>query len=298
MTIAEGSLNRDVLRQAAEALRGDLGDLSDLPLELANTLANVYYRFFACAEHTTRGGNTNLLKPYLDESRSPCDAFKYFSKFNAETLASFEFAKNFVQSVRGIKKKKPELFSYMTTLTLDILKYKIDNADSKTPIRRAIERRFKTPREIPDLLERMYRGSDQLLSVDGRPPVPDTSAVKSPVRGFTCGSAAIFFLRDVPSIDRRTTIPKVVLSSLNGKTAGVVVVCAQRVFTGKPPYLTIAASNPEWAVLDGPTERFFEDDDFFLRTAIWQIRQLQGLTNQPVVEIDLKNRSPIGVFDK
>lgn len=126
-------MNRDVLRQAAEALRGDLGDLSDLPLELAITLANVYYRFYACAEHMMRGGSTNLLDPYLDDSRSPLDAYKNFTKFNAEAIASFEYAKNFVQSARGIKKQKPELFPYMATLSLDILKYNIDNASSKTP---------------------------------------------------------------------------------------------------------------------------------------------------------------------
>ncbi len=157
MALTGSSVDREVLRQAAEALRGDLGDLSDLPLELANTLANVYYRFYASTEHMMGGCKTNLLEPYLDDSRSPLEAYRNISKLNAEAIASFENAKNFVQSARGIKKKKPELFSYMATLTLDILKYDIDNAISKTPIRRAIERRFKTPREIPDLLERMQR---------------------------------------------------------------------------------------------------------------------------------------------
>jgi hypothetical protein len=157
MPPADSYVDQDVLRQAAEALQADLGDLSDLPVELASTVANVYYRFYACAEHMLRGGKTNLLDPYLDDSRNALDAYKAFSKLHTEATASFEYAKNFVQSARGIKKQKPELFSYMVTLTLDILKYNIDNANTKTPIRRAIERKFKAPREISDLLERMQR---------------------------------------------------------------------------------------------------------------------------------------------
>lgn len=138
-------------------------------MELASTLANVYYRFYACAEHMMRGGKTNLLEPYLDDSRSALDAYKNFSKLDAEATASFEYAKNFVRSTRGIKNQKPELFSYMVTLTLDILKHNIDNANTKTPIRRAIERRFKTPREIPDLLERMQREGYALHQRPSRP---------------------------------------------------------------------------------------------------------------------------------
>jgi hypothetical protein len=140
--------------------------------------------------------------------------------------------------------------------------------------------------------------SDRETPRQQRPPSPDVSTMKAPLRGFICGEAAIFFLKDVPSTNRETIIPKVVASSFTGRPEMTIVVSAQRIFSDKPPYLTIVASKPEWGVLDGPTERFFDDDDFFLREAIWQIRQFQGLTNQPVVEIDLKNKSPIGVFDK
>lgn len=131
-----------------------------------------------------------------------------------------------------------------------------------------------------------------------RPPSPDISVMKAPLRAFMCGEAALFFNKDVPSARNETIIPKVVASSIQGKPEKTIVISAQRILSDKPPYLTMVASKPEWAVLDGPSERFFEDDDFFLREAIWQIREFQGLTMHPVVEIDLRSKSPIGIFDK
>jgi hypothetical protein len=37
---------KDVLEKCEKAIRKDLVSLDDLPYELANTIANVYYRFF------------------------------------------------------------------------------------------------------------------------------------------------------------------------------------------------------------------------------------------------------------
>ena len=130
-----------------------------------------------------------------------------------------------------------------------------------------------------------------------RPPSPDISAMKVPLRGFSCGEAFMVFLKDVPSTNREATIPKVVASSFKGRPEMLVAISAQRIFVDKPPYLTFVAFKPEWGVLNGPTEQFLEDDDFFLRQAILQIRQFQGLENTPVIEIDLKNKSYIGVFE-
>jgi len=47
------------------------------------------------------------------------------------------------------------LFNYMVQVALDSLKYKIDNAHQKSPIRCAIERIFKKPDEIPVLYRKM-----------------------------------------------------------------------------------------------------------------------------------------------
>lgn len=47
-------LNERVLRKCCTAIETDLGDRSDPPPELANTIANAYYRFHEDHESTRR----------------------------------------------------------------------------------------------------------------------------------------------------------------------------------------------------------------------------------------------------
>lgn len=133
------------------ALRDDLGDLGDLPKELATTVANVYYRFFVLAENPTASGagfDTT-------DSRSAIESYRTFMETHATIQSSFQFAKELIRSARDIRKQKSELFDYVVVVALDALKYNIDNATEKMPLRRAIERRFKKVDEIPNLLEIM-----------------------------------------------------------------------------------------------------------------------------------------------
>lgn len=150
-------ISQHALRQAAEAIRMNLGDLSDLPLELANTYANIYYRAFAYEQHMRCGGRSRFLEPYMPESSNIFDVYTDNVKFQAETLAAFEHAQAVVQSLRQLRIDEPELFSHAVTTVLDAIKYKIDNAGSKTPIRRALERKFKKVYEVPQLLDIMRR---------------------------------------------------------------------------------------------------------------------------------------------
>ena len=78
-------------------------------------------------------------------------------KFQAETLAALEHAQAVVQSLRQLRIDEPELFSHAVTTVLDAIKYNIDNAASKTPIHRALERKFKKVYEVPQLLDIMRR---------------------------------------------------------------------------------------------------------------------------------------------
>lgn len=152
----EDNISIDALHKAAKALKEDLGKISDLTDELANTLANVYYRFFVNLEHLSKGGNSNLLNPYISDSGSLQENFSIYNNFNAETIAGFEAAKNFVKAIRQaqLKGHEPSL-SYLYVLTLDILKYNIDQANTKSAIQRVIERKFKEPREISNLAKMM-----------------------------------------------------------------------------------------------------------------------------------------------
>jgi hypothetical protein len=153
-----GGLDLEVLRLAADGLHADFGDLSDLPKELANTLANVYYRFFMLAPSATGQTMEERAMDLQREMLRQGDALEGYKKLMnsmAATEAGFRFAKDFIKAVRGARGKTPDFSRYLIVLTLDILKYDIDNANTKTPLRRAIERKFKKVDEIPDLLDIM-----------------------------------------------------------------------------------------------------------------------------------------------
>lgn len=74
-------ISQNALREAAEAMVMDLGDLKDLPIEFATTLANIYYRFFAYLEHILSGGSSRFLDPYVPQSTNMFDAFKTTTGF-------------------------------------------------------------------------------------------------------------------------------------------------------------------------------------------------------------------------
>lgn len=150
-------ISQNALREAAEAMVMDLGDLKDLPIEFATTLANIYYRFFAYLEHILSGGSSRFLDPYVPQSTNMFDAFKNNNRFQAQALSTFRHTKNIVQSIRQVRMEVPELFSYLVTETLGEFKYNIKNTGSKSPIRRSIERKFKKVYEIPNLLEIMRK---------------------------------------------------------------------------------------------------------------------------------------------
>jgi hypothetical protein len=150
-------ISQHALRNAAEAIRMNLGDLSDLPLELANTYANIYYRAFAYEEHMRCGGRSRFLEPYISESNNIFNVHTDNVKFQAETVAALEHAKAVVQSLRQLRIDEPELFSHAVTTVLDVIKFNIENAESKTPIRRSLERKFKKVYEVPQLIDMMRK---------------------------------------------------------------------------------------------------------------------------------------------
>lgn len=154
--MSNDNISIDALHKAAEALNEDLGDISDLTDELANTLANIYYRFFVNLEYVSKGRNSNLLDPYISNSGNLQENFSNYNNFSAETIAGFESAKVFVSAIRQAHLKGHEpSYSYLCVLTLDILKYNIDKANTKSAVRRAIERKFREPHEISNLAKMM-----------------------------------------------------------------------------------------------------------------------------------------------
>lgn len=145
--------------KAAQNMAADFGSLDDLPAELANTAANIYYAFWKrlLALAPLRDG-TPLPAAIKDHPDGILAGYMDYIKANPSVIAGHKFAADLIKTIRSTAKKHPdrkELVDYMVQVALDSLKYNIDNAHQKTPIRRAIERKFKTPNEIPALYSKM-----------------------------------------------------------------------------------------------------------------------------------------------
>ena len=129
---------------AATLLKGELGDLDDLPPELQNTISNIYYK-----------ANPSTL--VLETSGDVIDDFKTNSMDMINRTSDLKSIGDMIKSLRQTREEAKSndldaVYDYLVTLMLDIYKYRIENAHKKTPIRRSIERKFKKPeKEIPNL---------------------------------------------------------------------------------------------------------------------------------------------------
>lgn len=129
-----------------EQIRESVGTLDDLPLELANTVANVYYRYY----EGMGGGMDGLMDRFF------LGGPESFANDQAQTVADTKMVVGLAENLASIDKlQRPNLYQYTVELALDILKYRISNVHQKTGFRRMIERRLKRGKvnEIPNLIE-------------------------------------------------------------------------------------------------------------------------------------------------
>ena len=149
-------MNPLILNICKNSIRKDLGTLDDLPYELANTIANVYYRAFYRTARIFKyrrhfPESVGSLRPRrMGEKRNFRD--EVFRSFRSE----FQAVADFVREVRAIDETaSPDLYWFAVKFILDCLKYDIQDVGKKTELRRVIERQLKKPavREVPGLVE-------------------------------------------------------------------------------------------------------------------------------------------------
>lgn len=151
-------VNKEALQIAIDLIKSQIGTLTDLPRELATTVANVYYRFslklLEISETKERGG---ILPDSIKQEigKKPLsNLFEDFTYSHANILSDVKAIPEFIKGLRNIdKNKQPNLYRYSVDFILDCLKYDVKNAMHKTGIRRMIERKFKKVDEIPDLID-------------------------------------------------------------------------------------------------------------------------------------------------
>jgi hypothetical protein len=126
-----------------QTLLSDFGTLDDLPPELANTIANVYYRYWSIAEMPDRQFTS------IDDSIA---SIEELNRIQVE----FEFSKKIVAEMRRLKPQVHQtLFAVTSDMFVSILKYKIDDAVTKSPVRLKFERflRRNKVNEMPGLID-------------------------------------------------------------------------------------------------------------------------------------------------
>jgi hypothetical protein len=134
------------LREAADNLSMSLGNLDDLGPELADTVANVYYRYALATGTANELTLAFALGIFMDGADLRAEI--------GVIMAQQEYVDDMVSAVRRAQ-HDPELRERMTLLTLDTLKFRIANAAKKSAVRRSLERRLARTREISGLYERM-----------------------------------------------------------------------------------------------------------------------------------------------
>ena len=154
------AMNVQVVAWATEAIRKHLGSLDDLPDELANTIANIYYGAGQIIlEDASPSSLVQAMKRTADLEELP--------HLYAQGITSLERVKMIPEMVSGLrsvnKAAQPHLYRMTWNVVLDVLKYDIKNAMDKPEIWRLMERFFRKPAidEIPRLAE-LFR---QTLSV-------------------------------------------------------------------------------------------------------------------------------------
>lgn len=140
------------------AIRKDLGSLDDIPYELANTIANVYYRYFNHAFDIMNraANNPNWIPKQVKREPDLIKGFQSFAEDTARFTSDYEVASKAIQGLREIDKiRQPNNYQFMVDFILDCLKYDIKDAHKKIGLRRMIERKFSkaSEREIPNLID-------------------------------------------------------------------------------------------------------------------------------------------------
>jgi len=161
MCAADGNnVDPVVVQLCTDVIRKNLGTLDDLPRELANTVANVYYRCLKLSGDVAAQakGNPGWRPPSSENDSGLKDSLVTFMHALSSCMTDSQSVKGFIDALRGIdRNQQPHLYAYTVEFILDCLKYDIPNASEKSSLRRRFERLFRKGKvkEIPNLIDRI-----------------------------------------------------------------------------------------------------------------------------------------------
>ena len=158
-----GDINIEILHWTIESIRLTLGSIEDLPDELANAIANIYYRSGQIVfEDKLRGSAMQSLK----DARNIDELVSSYG-IGVRILQKLQMTPKLVAGIRSVdKESQPNLYAMTRGVALDILKFDIPNAMNKPEMWRMVERLFRRNeiKEFPNLAELVTRA---LKATDG-----------------------------------------------------------------------------------------------------------------------------------
>lgn len=157
-----------ILQLCKGLIVAEINTIKDLPAELANTIANEYYRFLVLASpHIKRPLREmitlSIIKEELLNDTLQFDAAEPDTKSTPETelaaaLAAVEAIAQLIEILRGIDKNKdPIQYRCTVELITDYLKYDMPDAGNKLLLKRYFKRAVKRYKkqvkdQIPNLI--------------------------------------------------------------------------------------------------------------------------------------------------
>lgn len=122
-----GQMNVDErsLDEAAQDIFASLGPLNDLGAELANTVANVYYRFHVMSQDIANPGNALGVKA----GKGMPSNLLNVSGAMSTALNEYKYIANVIVSLREARAQNRSIGDFLITHALDTFKYHIKNAD-------------------------------------------------------------------------------------------------------------------------------------------------------------------------
>ena len=150
-------IDKSVIVNCEEAIKDRLGTLSDLPYELANTVANIYYKYFELYGDGFPDYNSFTSLKDIPENVHPVDFMAQRATSYSTAGPQLNATNETIDKLResDLKGTNPEMYQNAVGVIVDFIKYGIEDADQKSPMRRKLERKFrkKRVREIPNLIE-------------------------------------------------------------------------------------------------------------------------------------------------
>ena len=143
------SVDEGVLEDAARHLYSHLGCLLDLPEELRNTLASVYYE----VHWLRRKEGAMPLIAHLPRQKNPGKLLGVAMKQVILRTGQYQLADTLIEGIRQANKDtQPNLYGMLVRLALDQLKWNIKNSFKKSELRRSLEKIGKKPvPEVPGI---------------------------------------------------------------------------------------------------------------------------------------------------